>query len=531
MGIAFGHGPSVSPRNPLPCPRPRLTARPVCRPLDPCHDFVGPGSPPRSPRPRSGSPTASRSPTGAGPATRARGRHRIDPGRPRPAVRGCRRALARACGLPAWFIPARGGEPGPGVVLVHGWESARDRTLPIALFLHAAGFHCLTFDVRGHGANPPETLPLSAGEFGADALAAFHALIDRPEVTVGAIAGHSMGAIGAILAAAADPRVARRRRDVRSGRSVPPHPPDVPPRPPADPGPDRLSARLADDARLPPAARPPRRRGQRVAGARRSRRTPARSCSIHGDGRRRRAAGPSRAARCAAARARRARRSSRWSSTGGQHSWLYEFDAYRRTVAAFLARALGGPLHAGRGRASARPRCPRCASPTASSGFAAVEREPGGLRTLAQVALPGASPAAPDAGRSGSPRRGRLVTATRRPRRRRRGPDRAHDCRSGRRSSTKRVVRRFAERPLDPEHLDRILDAGRRAGSSKNLQRWDVHRLPRPGPPRASSSTVGPWAGHLAGAAVAIALVTPDPARRRRARCRSCSTSARRPRT
>ena len=34
--------------------------------------------------------------------------------------------------LPAWFIPARGGAPGPGVVLVHGWESARDRTLPMA---------------------------------------------------------------------------------------------------------------------------------------------------------------------------------------------------------------------------------------------------------------------------------------------------------------------------------------------------------------------------------------------------------------
>ena len=110
--------------------------------------------------------------------------------------------------LPGWFIPARGGAPGPGVVLVHGWESARDRTLPMAVFLHAAGFHCLTFDVRGNGANPAEALPLTAGEFGADSLAAFRALIERPEVTVGAIAGHSMGGIGAILAAAADPRVA-----------------------------------------------------------------------------------------------------------------------------------------------------------------------------------------------------------------------------------------------------------------------------------------------------------------------------------
>ena len=113
-----------------------------------------------------------------------------------------------ASSFPGWFIPARGGMPGPGIVLIHGWESARDRTLPNAAFLHAAGFHCLTFDVRGHGANPAGDLPVSAGEFGLDGLAAFRALIARPEVTSGAIVGHSMGAIGALLAGAADERVA-----------------------------------------------------------------------------------------------------------------------------------------------------------------------------------------------------------------------------------------------------------------------------------------------------------------------------------
>src|SRR6266545_3895086 len=73
--------------------------------------------------------------------------------------------------LPGWFVPARDGRAGPGVVLVHGWESARDRSLPMVQFLHAAGFHCLAIDVRGHGSNGPEALPLSAGEFGSDALA------------------------------------------------------------------------------------------------------------------------------------------------------------------------------------------------------------------------------------------------------------------------------------------------------------------------------------------------------------------------
>jgi nitroreductase len=75
---------------------------------------------------------------------------------------------------------------------------------------------------------------------------------------------------------------------------------------------------------------------------------------------------------------------------------------------------------------------------------------------------------------------------------------------------TKRAVREFDGRPLDPGDLERILDAGRRAHSSKNRQRWafivieDRERL-------RSLATVGRFAGHLAGAAAAVALVTPDP--------------------
>jgi nitroreductase len=75
---------------------------------------------------------------------------------------------------------------------------------------------------------------------------------------------------------------------------------------------------------------------------------------------------------------------------------------------------------------------------------------------------------------------------------------------------TKRVVREFADRPLDPDHLVRILNAGRRAASSKNLQRWDFI-VCRDREHLGELAAVGPYAGHLAGAAVAIALVTPDP--------------------
>lgn len=77
--------------------------------------------------------------------------------------------------------------------------------------------------------------------------------------------------------------------------------------------------------------------------------------------------------------------------------------------------------------------------------------------------------------------------------------------------NTVRVVREFDERPIAQEHLDRILNAGRRTGSSKNQQQWafvvvtDRDRLRELG-------GVGRYAGHLAGATAAIALVTPNPA-------------------
>jgi nitroreductase len=77
--------------------------------------------------------------------------------------------------------------------------------------------------------------------------------------------------------------------------------------------------------------------------------------------------------------------------------------------------------------------------------------------------------------------------------------------------TTKRAIREFDERPLEPDHLQRILDAGRLAGSSKNLQRWDFV-VCRDREHLMELAVVGPWAGHLAGAAVAIALVTPNPA-------------------
>ena len=293
--------------------------------------------------------------------------------------------------LPAWFIPARDGHPGPGVVLVHGWESARDRTLPMAVFLHAAGFHCLTFDVRGHGANGAETLPLSGGEFGDDALAAFRALLARPEVTVGAISGHSMGALGAILAAAAEPRVAG--LVATSGPA----------------GPYRLTRQTFRLAHLPipdPIAWPLAWLTTHVYLRPRGHQVP----DISATAAIARYRGPVLLAHGAddevmpvghltrlADAAREARANDPDAAPvetlivdGGQHSWLYEDERYRRTVARFLTVACGGPLEPDAAEEiAAATQAARI--PDAETGFAAVEDTYGGLRTLAQVALPGAT--------------------------------------------------------------------------------------------------------------------------------------------
>jgi nitroreductase len=72
-----------------------------------------------------------------------------------------------------------------------------------------------------------------------------------------------------------------------------------------------------------------------------------------------------------------------------------------------------------------------------------------------------------------------------------------------------RVIRDFSERPLSAEHEARILNAARRTGSSKNEQTWAFIVI-HDGDHLKELTAVGRYAGHLAGAAMAVALVTPN---------------------
>jgi uncharacterized protein len=125
--------------------------------------------------------------------------------------------------LAGWFVPAAAPAPGalgatattaataatprPGIVIVHGWESNRGRTFAHVRYLNAAGFHCLVFDVRGHGDSPEEYLPINVPEFAEDTQAAVKWLAARPEVSAVGVLGHSMGGAGAIVAASREPAI------------------------------------------------------------------------------------------------------------------------------------------------------------------------------------------------------------------------------------------------------------------------------------------------------------------------------------
>lgn len=74
----------------------------------------------------------------------------------------------------------------------------------------------------------------------------------------------------------------------------------------------------------------------------------------------------------------------------------------------------------------------------------------------------------------------------------------------------RRNVRSYEDRSIAPEHLDRILEAGRRSPSASNRQKWDFVLVTDPGQLR-ELSTVWIGASHLATAKAAIVLVLPEP--------------------
>jgi len=77
----------------------------------------------------------------------------------------------------------------------------------------------------------------------------------------------------------------------------------------------------------------------------------------------------------------------------------------------------------------------------------------------------------------------------------------------------KRAIRHFSSQKLTEDEVRIILNAGRRAQSSKNSQPWHFIVIQDSGI-LDELSQLGTFASHLAGASMGIVILTPDPAQR-----------------
>ncbi len=77
----------------------------------------------------------------------------------------------------------------------------------------------------------------------------------------------------------------------------------------------------------------------------------------------------------------------------------------------------------------------------------------------------------------------------------------------------KRAVRAYSTKPVGDEAVTQILNAGRRAQSSKNTQPWHFIAI-RDRKTLEDLAKLGAYADHLAHAPLGIAIITPDPAQR-----------------
>ncbi len=108
------------------------------------------------------------------------------------------------------YLPEGGGQPGPGVVLAHGFSGIKELLLPAyGKRLSEAGFVTLAFDYRGFGGSEGERGRLVPLEQMADIRNAVTFLQTLPEVNPDAIGlwGTSFGGANSLRVAAHDGRV------------------------------------------------------------------------------------------------------------------------------------------------------------------------------------------------------------------------------------------------------------------------------------------------------------------------------------
>ena len=102
-------------------------------------------------------------------------------------------ALATSAGLPS----AAEAAPRGSVLFIHGWGGAQDANdVRLARQLVADGFHCLTFDLAGHGRSEGRVEDFTVAQYLAQAVAAYDRLAANTPLYV---CGSSFGAYLSLL--------------------------------------------------------------------------------------------------------------------------------------------------------------------------------------------------------------------------------------------------------------------------------------------------------------------------------------------
>ena len=110
------------------------------------------------------------------------------------AVRSETLSIAGTHRLHARFWSPEGTEPGPGILLCHGFASCLKEWGDYPEILAAAGYAVLTFDFTGHGESEGPRTYVTAASHVDDTLRALDTLLARPEVEGRfALMGHSLG--------------------------------------------------------------------------------------------------------------------------------------------------------------------------------------------------------------------------------------------------------------------------------------------------------------------------------------------------
>ncbi|HVZ67261.1 MAG TPA: alpha/beta fold hydrolase [Patescibacteria group bacterium] len=107
----------------------------------------------------------------------------------------------------AVFYPEEIKKKNPAILFVHGWTSAKERSVQYAEGLAKLGYICFLFDMRGHGESEGEAMSMTNKDFVEDTVAAYDLLAGMENVDK-----NNISAVGSSFGAYLVPLLSQKRK-------------------------------------------------------------------------------------------------------------------------------------------------------------------------------------------------------------------------------------------------------------------------------------------------------------------------------